>query len=538
MSKTYKATAYLRLSYTGDHSAESDSVANQRRLIADFVAQRPEIQLVTERVDDGYSGILFDRPAFQEMMADIKNGAVNCVIVKDLSRLGREHIETSRYLRQIFPAFGVRFIAVTDHIDTEDEHTGDDLVLSVKSIINDAYCRDISVKTRTALEAKRRKGDYVGACPVYGYRRDEKNKNHLVPDEYAARVVQDIFRRRIDGASAARIADELNQLGVLSPLAYKISRGLPHPSGGYADHPDAKWSAVTVARILRDETYTGTLIQGRQTTHNYKLKNLLQKPPEEWVQIENAHEAIVTKRDFELAQKLSQLDTRAAPGGNSVYLFSGLLVCGSCGARMSRKTNTYKGQKYIYYRCPVGKRYGCDHPAMIREDVLTQCVLSCLQTHIKSVVSLEELLDDINEEHINHNLIEGYKAQIAENEAQLSQIITFKSSLYENFVNGILDKEEYKTLNRHYLVQAEQLREAVSLLRQKIEQALDNTGDRLKWAQQFREYQTMTELDRRAVVALIQSIRVVSKNELKINYRFQDEYDRTLKMLAACKEAV
>ena len=132
MSKTYKATAYLRLSYTGDHSAESDSVANQRRLIADFVAQRPEIQLVTERVDDGYSGILFDRPAFQEMMADIKNGAVNCVIVKDLSRLGREHIETSRYLRQIFPAFGVRFIAVTDHIDTEDEHTGDDLVLSVK----------------------------------------------------------------------------------------------------------------------------------------------------------------------------------------------------------------------------------------------------------------------------------------------------------------------------------------------------------------------------------------------------------------------
>ena len=148
MSKTYKATAYLRLSYTGDHSAESDSVANQRGLIADFVAQRPEIQLVTERVDDGYSGILFDRPAFQEMMADIKNGAVNCVIVKDLSRLGREHIETSRYLRQIFPAFGVRFIAVTDHIDTEDEHTGDDLVLSVKSIINDAYCRDISIKTR------------------------------------------------------------------------------------------------------------------------------------------------------------------------------------------------------------------------------------------------------------------------------------------------------------------------------------------------------------------------------------------------------
>ena len=205
------------------------------------------------------------------MLSDIKNGMVNCVIVKDLSRLGREHIDPSRYLRQVFPAFEVRFISITDHIDTAAEHTGDDLVLSVKSILNDNYCRDISIKTRSALQTKRQSGAYVGACPIYGYRRDPENKNHLVLDEYAAQVVRDIYRRRIDGASAARVADELNRLGVLSPLAYKISRGLPHPSGGYADHPGAKWSAVTVIRILRDETYTGVLVQGKQTTYNYKL---------------------------------------------------------------------------------------------------------------------------------------------------------------------------------------------------------------------------------------------------------------------------
>ena len=536
MSKKYKAAAYLRLSYTDDRSAESDSISTQRKLIQDFLVLHPDIELVSEQIDDGYSGILFSRPAFQAMLSDIKNGMVNCVIVKDLSRLGREHIDTSRYIRQIFPAFGVRFVAINDNIDTANEHTGDDLVVSIKSILNDNYCRDISVKTRSALQAKRQNGDYVGACPIYGYQRDPENKNHLIPDEYAARVVRDIYRLRINGASADRIATELNRLGVLSPLAYKISKGLPHPTGGCADHPGAKWSAVTVIRILQDETYTGTLVQGRQTTHNYKLKNQIKKLPEEWVRTENAHEAIISRQDFDLVQKLAQLDTRAAAGKDSVYLFSGILVCGCCGGRMTRKVNTYKGRKYVYYRCPTGKAHGCSHPAMIREDVLVQCVLTCLQAHIKSVISLGELLANISEERINHNLVEGYKAQIAETEVQLAQITRFKTSLYENFASGIIDKSEYKSLSRHYTTQAEQLRDAISSLQHEMEQALNNSNDRLKWVKQFREFETMSTLDRRAVVTLIQSIRVVSKEELQIHFRFQDEYEKALKMLSSCKE--
>ena len=167
----YQATAYLRLSYTDDRSVESDSIANQKKLIEDFAAAHPDIEVISERVDDGYSGVLFDRPAFQEMMNDIITGKVNCVIVKDLSRLGREYIETGRYLRQVFPAYGVRFIAVNDGIDTANEQSGDDLQISLKNLLNDTYCRDISVKTRSALLTKRQNGDYVGACPIYGYRK-------------------------------------------------------------------------------------------------------------------------------------------------------------------------------------------------------------------------------------------------------------------------------------------------------------------------------------------------------------------------------
>ena len=162
----YKATAYIRLSYTDDRSSESDSVANQRKLIENFVERNPDIEVVSYKVDDGYSGIIFDRPAFKEMMQDVTNGEINCVIVKDLSRLGREYIETGRYLRRVFPAYGVRFIAITDNIDTAQESSGDDLTVSVKNIMNEAYCRDISVKTRTSLDVKRRKQSFPSVRTV------------------------------------------------------------------------------------------------------------------------------------------------------------------------------------------------------------------------------------------------------------------------------------------------------------------------------------------------------------------------------------
>ena len=264
----YRASEYLRLSYSDDKNNESDSVANQKRLIADYLSGHPEIELVSTRVDDGYSGVLFDRPEFQKMMEEIMAGKVNCVIVKDLSRLGREYIETGRYLRQIFPTYGVRFISINDGIDTANEHSGDDLTVGLKNIMNDSYCHDISVKTRSALQVKRKNGDYVGACPIYGYQKSPENHNQLIVDRDPAAAVKEIFRQRINGVSAQKIAASLNDRGILSPLAYKISHGLPHPKRGYTDSADAKWAAHTVIRILQDETYTGTLIDAAVFSHS------------------------------------------------------------------------------------------------------------------------------------------------------------------------------------------------------------------------------------------------------------------------------
>lgn len=224
----------------------------------------------------------------------IEQGEANCVIVKDLSRLGREYIETGRYMRRVFPAYGVRFIAINDNVDTEND-AADDLTVSVKNIMNEAYCRDISVKTRSALEVKRRSGDFVGAFTIYGYVKVGDKHKSLEVDEYAANVVRDIFRKRLEGFSASHIADELNRLGILSPLAYKRNHGMPHAKGGYTDRKDCKWSATTIIRILQDETYTGTLVQGKQTTPHFKLKEREDKPSSEWIRVEGTHEAIIQK---------------------------------------------------------------------------------------------------------------------------------------------------------------------------------------------------------------------------------------------------
>lgn len=531
----YRAIKYIRLSYTDDKSVESNSVSNQRKLIDDFIAKHDDIEVVAEKVDDGYSGVLYDRPAFLEMMELIKAGEANCIIVKDLSRLGREYIETGRYLRRIFPAYGVRFIAINDNFDTLNEQA-DDISVSVKNIMNEAYSRDISVKTRSALEIKRRNGDFVGAFTVYGYLKTGESHKSLVIDEFAANVVRDIFRKRMDGYSACRIAEELNNAGILSPLAYKRSNGLPYAKGGYADREDCKWSATTVIRILQDETYTGTMVQGKQSTPHFKLKEIEHKPSSEWIRVEGTHEAIIDKADFDLVQKLRRLDTRTAPKSDKVHLFSGMLICGCCGGRMTRKTNHYKGKAYHYYFCPSGKKGGCQSSSMIKEDDLIDCVQTSLKNHIDSIVTLNSFISSVSQERINRELVEEYMQYINANEKRLAQVESFKRKLYENLVSGMISKEEFLQYKQDYNSKAEEIKTAIEELNEKMNAVLENRSDRNRWINHFLQFSSMEEIDRSAVVRLIHSIRIINKGELEICFNYQDEYFKAMEMIKQMSE--
>lgn len=526
----FKAIKYIRLSYTDDKAVESNSVSNQRKLIDDFIAQHPEIEVAAEKVDDGYSGVLFDRPAFMEMMELIKKGEANCVIVKDLSRLGREYIETGRYLRRIFPAYGVRFIAINDNLDTLTEKA-DEISVSVKNIMNEAYSRDISVKTRTALDVKRRTGDFVGAFTVYGYLKTGDKHKSLIVDTFAANVVRDIFRKRLDGYSAAHIAEELNKAGILSPLAYKRSMGIPYAKNGYADKENCKWSATTVIRILSDEIYTGTMVQGKQTTPHFKLKELETKPTSEWVRVEGTHEAIIDKADFDLVQKLKRLDSRTSPQSDTVYLFSGVLICGCCGGRMTRKINRYKDKEYVYYFCPAGKKGGCNSTSMIKESDLTDCVQTSLKAHINSVTSLNSIINSISRERINRELVSEYTGYIKSNEEQLAKVENFKRNLYENLVNGVLSKDEFLQYKQEYSAKAEDIKTAIQDWNDKLSEALENRGDRNRWINHFTQFSEMENLDRAAVARLIQSIIINADKSIEIRFNYQDEFQRATEFI-------
>lgn len=526
----YRAIKYIRLSYTDDKTVESNSVSNQRKLIDDFIAKHDDIEVVAEKVDDGYSGVLYDRPAFTEMMELIKQGKANCVIVKDLSRLGREYIETGRYLRRVFPAYGVRFIAINDNFDTLNEKA-DELSVSIKNIMNEEYSHDISVKTRSALDIKRRNGDFVGAFTVYGYLKTGESHKSLVIDPFAANVVRDIFRKRMEGYSANSIATELNDRGILSPLAYKRSQGLPYAKGGYADREDCKWSATTVIRILQDEIYTGTMVQGKQKTPHFKLKELETKSPEEWVRVEGTHEAIIDKADFDLVQKLRRLDTRTAPHLEKVHLFSGVLVCGCCGSRMTRKTNHYKGKEYHYYYCPSGKKGGCQSSSMIKESDLIECVQTSLKNHIDSIVTLNSFITSVSQERINRELVQEYTQYIQANERQLEQVESFKRKLYESLVNGLISKEEFLQYKQDYNAKADKIKASITSLNEKMNDVLENRSDRNRWINHFLEFSSMQEIDRSAVVRLIHCIRITGKKELEITFNYFDEYRKAVNMV-------
>ena len=290
----YTADIYLRLSDDDGDKPESNSIKNQREFITEFLKSMPEIRIHAERKDDGFSGVDFFRPGIQEVLQDVRSGAVNCVVVKDLSRLGRNYIETGKVLQE-FADHGVRFIAINDGYDTANaQGQASTILLPIKNLMNDSYSRDISVKIRSHLEVKKRKGQFVGAFAAYGYLKSPDDKNQLVVDDYAAEVVRDIFRWKLEGMSQQGIADRLNADGVLSPSEYKRSLGMKYISG-FKSNPQAKWSAVAVGRILKNPLYIGVMVQGKTGRPNYKIKKLMEKPEDEWIRVPGAHEPIISE---------------------------------------------------------------------------------------------------------------------------------------------------------------------------------------------------------------------------------------------------
>lgn len=540
--RIYHAAIYVRLSkedgdVAGASKAESNSISNQKELIRDFLKDKEDIVVVSERVDDGYSGSSFERPSFKLMLEDIKKGVVDCVVVKDLSRFGREYIDSGRYIERLFPALGVRFIAVNDGYDSlEGKDQSDEIIIPFKNLINDAYCRDISVKIRSHLEVKRKNGEFIGSFAPYGYQKDEGCRNRLVVDPVAAGVVRDIFRMKLHGMSQDAIAGRLNDMGVLSPMEYKSASGSNYQTG-FKTGERALWSSVTVRRILENECYIGNLVQGRQTTPNHKVKKSFVKPEKDWVRVEKNHEAVVSDRDFAIVQRLLGMDTRMSPEQAEVYPLAGMVVCADCGAAMVRKNVCSGKRKYRYYVCSRNKETKECASHRIGVERLEEAVLEVLKVQVANVLDLKRAMEKVSEIPFQELDIRELERRIEQKEAEALRCRELRNMLYEDMKDGIVSKEDYRELHEAYTQRRDLAEEAVRRMKDEIGDILASNTDKYRWLDYFAEHENIDRLTRNVAVELIERVKVVDRETVEVVFSFGDCYREVLEGLkhAGCE---
>ena len=495
--KEFRAALYIRLSREDGDREESDSVANQRALLTDYVRQDETIRDFELFIDDGWSGTDFARPAFQRMLEALRARRLNCVVVKDLSRFGRNYIETGRYLEQEFPLLGVRFISLSDDIDSWARPAqANTILVPFKNLINDEYSRDISQKIRAALDSKRRRGEFIGSHPPYGYRRAEKDRTRLVPDPGAAEVVRRIFAEFLAGRSKTAIARGLNAGGVPSPAAYR--------SGG-----TGLWSYSSVDHILRNPVYRGDLVQGRYGNVSYKIQKTRRRPEERWFIVRGTHEALVDPAEFDRAQSLMEADTRADAGGE-VHPLAGLVRCAERGRALARRRVRHS---YGVYEYDLGPTYKQSHtactPHSVRVDAVEREVLAAIRDEIRAAVDFSRVASELRS-------VRREKSSLPALERSLARVMELKRGIYSDWKNGELTREEYTSFKEGYDRQEAELRRQIE-----AERARPQT-DGGEWAKLAALAYPET-LERGLAAALLRRVLVHADGSLTIEFRFRRE---------------
>lgn len=539
IDQTFKVAIYLRLSKEDDDlscssgaKSESNSISNQRKLIYDFMKLHPELELYDEYKDDGKSGSNFDRAEFQRMMKDIEAGKVNCVVVKDQSRFGRDYIDVGKYKEKVFPKLGVRFITINEGYDSLSATSSDDLAFTINSFVYDFYIRDISTKIRTNLTAKKQNGEYAGAFVAYGYVKDSNDKSKLVVDQFAADVVRDIFRWKIEGLSPQNIAVRLNELGIPSPAEYKKLSGSNYKTS-FQTSSKAVWSHVSVRRILKNEIYLGVMIQGKRTTPNYKTKTVVTKAESEWLRVEGTHEAIISARDFELVQELLRDDTHCRAGDVTVPVYAGRIYCGDCGATAVRKTVSYAGKRYVYYVCNANKhdKTVCSRHS-IREDILGQVIYQTVRHQIDLLLDVDKALRQFENLSWEKHKLKQLDASIEIQEEVVRKNNTLRLGIYEDLRAGLLDRSEYESLKKELAERIAEATAAIEKLNKEKREILDGVSKQQSWIEQFRQYENVTELTRPMVIHLIERINIFEDSNIEIVFRHRNQIEEILRFIS------
>ena len=384
------------------------------------------------------------------------------------------------------------------------------------------YLRDISLKIRSSFDIKRKNGDFIGSFATYGYLKDPNNKNKLIVDEVASKVVKEIFKYKLCGLSADKIAKKLNEDGILSPMEYKKSIGLNFNTG-FKKRAKCIWSAKAIFRILENPIYIGTLEQNKVTTPNHKIKKIINVPKEERIIVENNHQPIIEKDIFENVQRLMLLDTRIAPNKEQLYLLSGIINCLECGSNLVRKNNGTKDKPYIYYICNNAKnKKGCVG-ANIKENILENIIFEVIKSHINSIINLEKIINIINNLPYTTREIKKFNKMINTKKEELLKYKNIKLKIYEDLKSGLLTQEEYREFVDLYTNRIKENESLILKFEKEIKILLDKSSPNQLWIQHFKKYKNIQKLDREIVVNLIEKIEVNKNKVINIHFKYKDE---------------
>ena len=503
------ACMYLRLSREDGDSTESNSISNQRQIIKSY-AKDNDFKVVAEYVDDGFSGSNFDRPKFKKMIQDLEEKKFKTIIVKDLSRFGRDYIESGKYLQKIFPEKGIRFISVNDNYDSENADVSDThLILPIRNFINDSYCRDISMKVKSSKEIKRKNGEFIGAFAPFGYKKDSKNKHKLVVDTEVSHIIERIFNMKIDGYSSKAIADFLNSIGCVTPSKHKENSGDNHTTGFIVK--DSKWDAKMVNRIITNKVYIGVLEQGKTRKLNYKSKREVEVNEEDWIVINDSHKPIISKSIYALANKMMLRDVKQS--ADIPHILSGMLYCKDCGSSMVRRKVKSKNGYNIFYICSNYNNKGDCTRHSIKEDYLLDMTLFALKDYLKKY---NELLSQVNKLDVSKVT---FNIDFESLNSEKRKYERLRQSLYMDLEDELITSEEFERFRKNYLIKIREIEKQIATKKN----ILANLQEKMKKKDSLVSEIVPTDLsslNRLTIVSFIDRIEIGENNE--INFVFNN----------------
>ncbi len=524
----WKAGLYIRLSREDGDKLESESVSSQKAILERFVSENAEIEPTEFYIDDGFSGTDFDRPAFQRMMTDAASKKINCVIVKDLSRFGRNYVEAGKYLELVFPTFKLRFIAVNDGIDSfAQPSTMNNVIVPFKNIINDEYCRDISVKVRSALDIRRRQGKFIGSFAAYGYKKDEADHNKLIIDDEAAATVRFIYEKFLSGYSIIGVARLLNSRGVPNPSAYKSAKGLNCRRASTCKNGGA-WSDATVRRILTSEVYIGNLVQKKNEVISYKIHTAKQVDKQNRIIVKGTHKPIISEQDFNKVQSLLSRDTRTSPAEKEgkLSVFAGFIKCADCGRAMQKRTVKQPNKTYEYYVCSTYRKMHstlCTKHA-IRAEILEEAVLTTLNKYISLAVDFDRLLEKINRANKGGARSKRLTAELVANQKELEKAQKILLDLYPDYKSGIISREQYFALKERYENSVKRAEREISRLKEEMRNFANGVDGSNDFVAKFKKYGGLTALNRDIMIELVENIFVHEGGAVEIHLKCKDAF--------------